>query len=195
MPKLDPDMMRQRRQHILDAATRQFEKQGFGAASVDDICAEAGISKGALYTHFKSKEAIMLEMLRQRGEEYENITANSLAELEEKIFDLFLCGLSYADSRLEMEAVTMGVSNPLLREALTANARLCERKFREIIERLVAEGAAEMIPGIDPAEAALTIQIYVLGRLSHQIHQTENLDAEARRGLALALGSVVRAPG
>ena len=193
MPKLDQETMRQRRQHILDAATRQFEKRGFGAASVDDICAEAGISKGALYTHFRSKEAIMLDLLRQRGEDYESIAAETLAEFEQQIFDLFLRGLSYADSRLEMEAVAMGVSNPLLREALMDNVRLYERKLRETIEYLVATGAAEMMPGIDAAEAALTIHIYVLGRLSHQIYQAENLDAEARRGLALALGSVVRA--
>src|SRR5690242_11531797 len=102
MPKLSPEAMRQRRQNIVDAAMRQFEKHGFGGASVDEICAEAGISKGALYTHFASKEAIMLEWIAQRGMVYDAIAVASLAELEELVFELFLRNLSHVDARFEM---------------------------------------------------------------------------------------------
>ena len=51
------------RSKILEAAIKLFSTRGFNAASVDDICKEAGISKGAFYHHFESKQALFLALL------------------------------------------------------------------------------------------------------------------------------------
>jgi AcrR family transcriptional regulator len=51
------------RSKIMESAIRLFSNRGFNAASVDDICAEAGVSKGAFYHHFKSKQALFLALL------------------------------------------------------------------------------------------------------------------------------------
>lgn len=51
------------RSKIIEAAIRLFSNRGFNAASVDDICAEAGVSKGAFYHHFESKQALFLALL------------------------------------------------------------------------------------------------------------------------------------
>ncbi|GMV33536.1 MAG: hypothetical protein DCC59_16340 [Chloroflexi bacterium] len=51
------------RSKIISSAIRLFSGRGFNAASVDDICAEAGISKGAFYHHFKSKQDLFLSLL------------------------------------------------------------------------------------------------------------------------------------
>ena len=48
---------------IIEAAIRLFSNRGFNSASVDDICAEAGVSKGAFYHHFESKQALFLALL------------------------------------------------------------------------------------------------------------------------------------
>lgn len=48
---------------ILESAIKLFSTRGFSAASVDDICEEAGISKGAFYHHFESKQALFLALL------------------------------------------------------------------------------------------------------------------------------------
>ncbi|GAA3772918.1 TetR/AcrR family transcriptional regulator [Streptomyces chiangmaiensis] len=45
----------ERRKQILDAATRAFARTGYGATGLDDIAAEAGISRVILYRHFESK--------------------------------------------------------------------------------------------------------------------------------------------
>jgi AcrR family transcriptional regulator len=45
----------QRREQIIAAATRAFAKAGFAATGLDDIAAEAGISRAILYRHFDSK--------------------------------------------------------------------------------------------------------------------------------------------
>lgn len=44
-----------RREQILDAATRAFARSGFAATGLDDIAAEAGITRVLLYRHFDSK--------------------------------------------------------------------------------------------------------------------------------------------
>lgn len=51
------------RTRITEAAIKLFSTRGFNTASVDDICEEAGISKGAFYHHFESKQALFLALL------------------------------------------------------------------------------------------------------------------------------------
>jgi AcrR family transcriptional regulator len=48
---------------ILNAAIHRFSNFGYNAASVDDICKEAGVSKGSFYHHFDSKQALFLALL------------------------------------------------------------------------------------------------------------------------------------
>lgn len=59
MPKLKPEVQRARREHILDAAELCFARHGFHQTSIHDICREAGVSPGALYVYFDSKEALI----------------------------------------------------------------------------------------------------------------------------------------
>jgi AcrR family transcriptional regulator len=53
----------QRREQILDAATRAFARTGFTETGLDDIAAEAGISRVILYRHFDSKAALYRAVL------------------------------------------------------------------------------------------------------------------------------------
>jgi TetR/AcrR family transcriptional regulator, transcriptional repressor for nem operon len=51
----DPERTRER---LLRAASREIYRSGFQSASLDTILASAGVTKGALYHHFKNKEAL-----------------------------------------------------------------------------------------------------------------------------------------
>lgn len=53
------------RNQILDAAVAIFAARGYAAASVNDICQAAGISKGAFYYHFASKQVLFLDLLHR----------------------------------------------------------------------------------------------------------------------------------
>lgn len=46
------------RKKLLDAALAVVRQQGFAATSVDQLCKEAGVTKGAFFHHFESKEAL-----------------------------------------------------------------------------------------------------------------------------------------
>ena len=59
MPKLTDAQQDERRARILDAAERCFTRSGFRGATMQDICKEAGVSPGAVYTWFDSKEALI----------------------------------------------------------------------------------------------------------------------------------------
>ncbi len=52
------------RERLLAAAEQVIARHGYGGASIDLITAEAGYSKGAIYSNFESKEAVFLELLR-----------------------------------------------------------------------------------------------------------------------------------
>jgi AcrR family transcriptional regulator len=57
---------REARDELLTAALRVFARRGYGQAGVDEIVAEAGYSKGALYWHFSGKEELLLTLLEDR---------------------------------------------------------------------------------------------------------------------------------
>jgi len=51
------------RERIVEAARRQFRTRGFDTASIDDLMKAAGLTRGAFYAHFSSKEALVIEVL------------------------------------------------------------------------------------------------------------------------------------
>ena len=51
------------RSRIIASAIKLFSTHGYNTASVGDVCADAGISKGAFYHHFKSKQELFLALL------------------------------------------------------------------------------------------------------------------------------------
>jgi AcrR family transcriptional regulator len=59
VPKVSNAHREQRRQQILAAARRRFARNGFHQTSMQDILREAGLSAGALYRYFRSKEEII----------------------------------------------------------------------------------------------------------------------------------------
>jgi AcrR family transcriptional regulator len=66
---LTPERRRQlTRDTLVDAAAELFAQRGFHAASLDDIAATAGFTKGAIYSNFGSKEDLLLAVVEHRGD-------------------------------------------------------------------------------------------------------------------------------
>ncbi|HET8683853.1 MAG TPA: TetR/AcrR family transcriptional regulator, partial [Micromonosporaceae bacterium] len=79
MPRVSEAHLAARRQQILDAARRCFTRNGFHATSMQDVIAEAGLSVGAIYRYFRSKEELVIaiaeEVLAQVGAQLAEVTA------------------------------------------------------------------------------------------------------------------------
>lgn len=62
MPKTSDAAKEARRTQILDAAVRCFARTGYYATTIEDVVRETGLSRGALYLYFPSKEALLTPM-------------------------------------------------------------------------------------------------------------------------------------
>jgi AcrR family transcriptional regulator len=58
------------RQRLLTAASKVFARLGYHGASVDAIAAEAGLTKGAVYWHFKSKDELLQALMKQKAQQW-----------------------------------------------------------------------------------------------------------------------------
>ena len=160
MPKISEEKKKQRQLDILKTALRLFSQKGYYAASIDDITREAGISKGLIYTYFKSKEEIFLE-LAQRWDELTNNTsfADTLDRVlsdDMSVTEQLMCvwdatvsqwteeNLNFA--RIKFEFWLEASKNEALRE------KMKEKAMSSL--RLVADIIFKTRPDMDPAVAA-----------------------------------------
>src|SRR5438477_300553 len=51
------------RQHLLDAAAIVFARNGFHGSTLDEVAATAGFTKGAVYSNFKNKDDLFIDLL------------------------------------------------------------------------------------------------------------------------------------
>ena len=78
-----PNVSEERKQQILEAAIAVFARLGFRATRMDDVAEQAGLSKGALYLYYKSKDAIIAALLQHLfAQEFKQLQA--LVESESK---------------------------------------------------------------------------------------------------------------
>src|SRR5690606_9142608 len=99
MPRpADPALPARRRAQILDAAKRCFLERGFRQTTIEEICAEAGVSPGALYRYFDSKAEIVAAIARDARSDAEaalerlngaEALLEGLADLARSFFETF----------------------------------------------------------------------------------------------------------
>jgi AcrR family transcriptional regulator len=65
VPKVTEDQLAARRSEILDAARRAFARHGYEGATVKVLEAETGLSRGAIFHHFRDKEALFLALAEE----------------------------------------------------------------------------------------------------------------------------------
>lgn len=75
MPKLSPERLAARRQHIVDTARELFAERGFATTSMADLVTATGMSVGALYRYFPSKAALVGAVVEGRDGQRASETA------------------------------------------------------------------------------------------------------------------------
>jgi len=153
------------RQRILNAAARLFREHGIDGAGVDAITEAAGLTHGAFYSQFGSKEAVIVEALRLVLDESNARWAR---------------GAGGTDKRRALAAIIDGYLSPRHRNALGEGCAVAalgsdlprlSKKAREVVTERLEEGLdvlAELVPARTAArrqEVAIQLFSAMLGAL------------------------------
>lgn len=148
---------------VLRAAAVVFEAKGFSAASVADILHEAGVTKGAMYFHFASKEAVMTAIIAEQSR-WRDSVPSQIAETDplQAVIDL-----SYAFGDALMNDVMLRSSVRATVEQGTFGAQ-STRPYAEWIETtsgLLARAAEkrQLREGVSPETAGYFLTASVTG--------------------------------
>ncbi|MEZ0116338.1 UNVERIFIED_ORG: AcrR family transcriptional regulator [Heyndrickxia coagulans] len=85
-PRVSKQHLEERKNHILDAAKRVFERKGYEPVTMQDIVKEAGISRGNLYQYFSNTEEIMQAVIEKNDDSFYTYIQD-LASSHEKVWD------------------------------------------------------------------------------------------------------------
>jgi len=154
------------RTKILEAAIKLFSGRGFNAASVDDICKEAGLSKGAFYHHFESKQALFLALLDGWLQTIDHAILASRDKTAPETFMQMTEAFPYifetAGERLPMffEFWLQASRDKKISEASIASYRRYHKYFTSLIKKGVDEGS---FAEVDPELASRMIVSTAMG--------------------------------
>jgi AcrR family transcriptional regulator len=164
MPKLKPETQAARREHILDAAELCFARHGFHRTTMQDICREAGVSAGALYVYFSSKEQLIAGIAERDRAEFARRFA-LLAAAPDFMAALQSIGDHYfieEPAHRRLMCIEIGVEatrNPRVAEIHRSVDTYVRQSFSELFTRLAGEGRIR--PTLDIP--TLTEVFFVLG--------------------------------
>lgn len=187
------------RQRILEAATLLFSKNGYDATGVAEICQAAGVSKGAFYHHFPSKQALFLaemenwlanvnqifSMTRQETTDVPQ-ALKQMAEMAGGIFQT-------TDVRLSilLEFWVQANRDPIIWQSAVSPYRRYAAYFAEMVREGIAQGS---LRPVDPDQASRTLVSLSLGMLMQALFDPAATDwqTEARDSVAIVLEGLIR---
>ncbi len=195
MPKLSDSQQEFRRTRILDAAEHCFARNGFHRTTMQDICKEAGVSAGALYLYFPSKEALMEGIsTRSREEVLENFAKldqprDFIAALAQLMEDCILRKPAYK-SILWLEISAEATRNPAIR----ATHRNCERQINGALAALLdrAQKSGRIEPMLPIPEIVETMSVIADGLFLRRAVDPEFSAAQVGQTILSLMAGILR---
>jgi len=123
MPKVVPEYKEEAKARILNAATEMFIENGYKNTKMTEIAQKLGVSKGALYQYYKSKEALLLEVIKsgaqfRRSSVFNNMTTEQLQLLSTKeYFDKMIQSTNQID-KFGVEIAGIALQSPELMKGM-----------------------------------------------------------------------------
>ena len=145
---------------LLETALERFQAQGFNGCGVQDITDAAGVPKGSFYNHFKSKEALAVEVLDRygQGNRFDLLNDETRAPL-----DRLRTHFEFMAERLEGWAFTRGCllgnfasetadTSPAMRDAMAGAFDRWSATVTQVLRQAQAQG--DIDPRQDPDRLA-----------------------------------------
>jgi AcrR family transcriptional regulator len=178
MPKVSEEHLAARRRQILDAALTCFSRQGFHGTPMQAIFDEAGLSPGAVYRYFKSKEEIVQAIAEETLGSFAAALEDGAKSPEEMLGRLLeaIESVELRDQRMRLALQVWGeaVINPRIGDFV-----------RKVFDGIRGRLAAELIAP-DPDAAARVLLAVAQGYII-QRNLYEDFDAEDFRAAALPM--------
>lgn len=180
MPKVTDAYLDSRRQHIIDAAFRCFSRNGFHQTTMRQIYAEAGLSAGAIYHYFRSKEEIIQASFifdYQRGlPVFQKAAENPDPQAAiTHLIDFFYAGLESAAAlgadRVNIQGWAEALVNPQLLTPLRESLQAFLEHLAIVIQRGQALG--KFNPALDPAAVGEVILSSYFGLVLQKAFQPD----------------------
>lgn len=177
-----------RREAILGAASSMFMRKGVEAATMQEIAAEAGLSAGAIYRYFPSKEGLLMAVCEGARDEAHDKFRRAAAETDSPRQTLLNMGRAVwdeipgeagrADIILNMEAMLAAARRPgkladsrheMWSSVIALVAHLLEK----------AQAAGELEPDIDTRALALTVLACHVGTHVLSLELGDSIDTDS----------------
>lgn len=159
------------RQRLLDLAAELFIEHGYDAVSLRDIAVAAGVTKGAIYGHFRSKGQMLVEVIRTELERRDGALDLEVATTDPTaMFDLFIHPGSRDLRMLQIDAAAAARHDP---DVAAGVEEIHERRSAWIVDGLGGVG--------DPETIAFVISALSAGVGVQEAHQRELPDVDAWR--------------
>src|SRR3989454_10778877 len=148
MPKVVPEYKEEAKSRILDVANKVFAEKGYHEATMDDIARRLGVSKGAIYLYFSSKEDLFEAMCKTAPQAFKEILYSSFGDEANPIqsatqfFDKMLTA-SASNPGLSFEILSEASRNPTLKRILKQN----HAEYEEVLTGFLEEGQKRRIVG------------------------------------------------
>lgn len=173
-----PEQSEARRKAILEAAMTLFDRQGYSAATMEEVAAGAGISKGSIYNYFQSKQDLFAQLFTETmaadetdAEAIFDRSAPSSCKLRE-LMDFWFSRL---ESHLRVGRLTLEFWAAAAREERSGHlAEILQETYTRWLDRIapvIADGvrAGEFQSDLDPRAAATWYIGLLNGLLLHMI--------------------------
>ena len=191
MPKVVPEYKEEAKSRILDAANRVFAEKGYHEATMDDIAKRLGVSKGAIYLYFSSKEDLFEAMCKTAPQAFKEILYSSFGNEADPIqsatefFDKML-KLSASNPGLSFEILSEASRNPALKRILRQN----HAEYEEVLTGFLAEGRKRRIVGDNLDIRPLANSLIALWNGLETLHVSGLSVDDARRAWLEALKAI-----
>lgn len=184
------------RNHILEAAGHQFAQYGYAAGGVAEICEAAGVSKGAFYHHFPSKQAVFLALLDRWLADLDKAFELVLEKEEDMPRAILLMAdlagrvLQSADTDTNLNIILefwlQAARDPAVWQASIEHYRRYGDYFSNLFRKGIEQGA---LRPVDPDLAARTTVALAMGLLLQAILDPKGADwaNEIHKSIALVL--------